>query len=298
MTKVNNQEQRKKGLSQWGLAWQRFKRNKIALIGMVMVGSIVFLAIFAPFISPYDPDRRWFVEGLARTPPSSEHLFGVDKIGRDVLSNIIYGARNALFVGLVSTAITLIIAIPIGALAGYIGGIFDELVMRLADAFIIFPSYLLILLSIKVFSVLVMGFSVSAIAVIIGFFGWPGIARLVRGQIRMLKNSDFVEGAKCIGASRMRIIFRHLLPGVIPLIMTTSMTAIAGRIMMLVSITFLGFGDPTVQDWGAMINLGREGLLTSWWESLFAGIALFYTTLGFNLTADGMSDALNPRLVR
>jgi ABC-type dipeptide/oligopeptide/nickel transport system permease subunit len=298
MTEPNTQEQRKKGLSQYGLAWQRFKRNKVALVGMVMVGTILFLAIFAPLISPYDPDRRWFVEGLARTPPSSDHPFGVDKLGRDVLANVIYGARTALFVGLVSTAITLLIAVPLGAISGYIGGRFDELAMRFADAFIIFPSYLLILLSIKVFSALVMGFSISYIAVIIGFFGWPGMARLVRGQVRMLKNSDFVEGAKCLGANRMRIIFRHLLPGVIPLIMTTSMTAIAGRIMMLVSITFLGFGDPTVQDWGAMINLGRDALTTSYWESTFPAIFLFYSTLGFNLLADGMSDALNPRLVR
>jgi ABC-type dipeptide/oligopeptide/nickel transport system permease subunit len=295
---VEEQEKKRRGLSQYGLAWRRFKRDRVALIGTFIVGSMAFIALFAPFIAPYDPTESWFVEGLARTPPSSEHLFGVDKLGRDVLSMVIFGARSAMHVGIISTAISLLIAIPLGALSGYVGGWFDEVMMRVADAFAIFPSYLLILLSIKVLSLLLMGFSVTAIAIVIGFFGWPGMARFVRGQVRMLKNMDFVEGARCLGASQLRIIFRHILPGVIPLIAISSMTAIAGRIMMLVSITFLGFGDPTVQDWGAMINLGRDALIGSWWESLFPGIFLFYTALGFNMLADGMADALNPRLTK
>jgi len=294
----SKKEKRQKGLGRWELAWLRFKENKFALTGCFLVGIQCFFAIFAPIITPYSLDSEWYTQGLINVPPSLEHPFGIDKLGRDVFTWTIYGARTALYVGLLSTAITFAIALLVGLVSGYLGGLVDEILMRFTDALMIFPSYLFILLLIKILGELAYGFSITFIAILIGLFGWPGDARIVRGQVKMLKGMDFVEGCIALGVSQTRIIFKHILPGVIPILVVSNMTGIGWRIMEVASITFLGFGDPTICDWGAMMNLGRDVLISAWWQTVFPGFFLFLTVLGFNMIADGLADALNPRLVR
>ena len=290
--------------SQLAVAWRRFRRNISGVFGLFIVVFVLFVAISVPFMALRSPtDNAAFLEGKAVNPPSWEYPFGTDGLGFCVFSRVVYGARTALLVGFGAMAIAGIIGILIGAAAGYLGGKAEELLMRLTDAFMVIPVFLVVLVMVKMFSmalahapVRITGFNELLITLIIGLFGWPALARLTRAEFLRIKNLDFVKAARCVGASTESIIFRHILPNALPPVVVVLSLGIATAILYEASISFLGFGDPSVVSWGMMLTFAQRDLPQAWWEALFPGVAIFLTVLGFNLLGDGLNEAFNPRL--
>lgn len=273
-------------------AWLRLKRNKAAMVGLFFVILLVVVAIFAGVIAPHDPYAQNLEYRLK--PPTAQHLLGTDDYGRDILSRIIYGARVSLMVGVISEGIALIIGVLLGAIAGYYGGNVDNMIMRLCDIMFAFPE-LLFCIGIM----FALGPGIYNVFIAIGFVGWAGYARLVRGQILSLKKMEFVEAAHASGAKDFRIIFKHILPNTLAPIIVMLTLSIPGAIMSEASLSFLGLGaQPPMASWGSMIFDGRSYLRTFPWFSITPGIAIMLTVLGFNLFGDGLRDALDPRLKR
>jgi len=288
----------RRSASQWAVAWRRFKRNKSGLAGMVIVGFFVFVALFSPWIAPY-PSRSYasLFAGEGGAPPSWQHPFGVEPSGIDVFSEVIHGTRNDLYVGIAATLLTVVIGVGIGAMAGYFRGILADVLLGVTQIFLVIPALLLILLFARIFSVLVFaGLGLTLIVLILGFFGWSGVTFLVRGEILRVKELEFVQAERALGASTWRIMFRHIVPNVLSPVIVVSTLSIAGFILTEVVISFLGFGDPNTSTWGLLINEGFTYVRTEWWVSFFPGLAVVFCVLGFNLMGDGLSDALNPRL--
>ena len=293
-----SEERGKRGASQWAVAWRRFKRNKSALIGSAIVVFFVAVALLAPYISPYPP-RSYLplYEGDAGTGPSFKHPFGVEDSGIDVFSETIHGARNDLYVGLAATLITTLIGVAVGAVAGYFKGIVSDVLLGVTQVFFVIPVLLLILLFARVFSVLVFkGLGLTLIVLILSFFGWSSIAFIVRGETLRLKEMEFIQAARSLGASSFRLLFRHIVPNILSPVIVIATLNIAGFILTEVVVSFLGFGDANTSTWGLLLNEGFSFIRTDWWVSLFPGIAVVVCVLGFNLMGDGLSDALNPRL--
>jgi ABC-type dipeptide/oligopeptide/nickel transport system permease subunit len=288
----------RRSASQWAVAWRRFKRNKSGLAGMFIVGFFLFVGVTSPWIAPF-PARSYaaLYAGQGGTPPSWEHPFGVEPSGIDVFSEVIHGTRNDLYVGIAATLLTVIIGVAVGALCGYFKGILSDIVLGITQIFFVIPTLLLILLFARVFSVLVFaGLGLTLIVLILGFFGWSYVTFLVRGEILRVKELEFVQAERALGASSWRIVFRHVVPNVLSPVIVVSTLNIAGYILTEVVISFLGFGDPNTSTWGLLINEGFTYVRTQWWVSFFPGIAVVLCVLGFNLMGDGLSDALNPRL--
>lgn len=288
----------RRGAGQWSVAWRRFKRNKSALIGSAIVVFFLAVALLAPYIAPYPP--RSYIslyEGDAGSGPTLRHPFGVEDSGIDVLSDVIAGTRNDLYVGLAATFITTLIGVGLGALAGYFKGAVSDVLLGVIQVFFVIPTLLLILLFARVFSVLVFkGLGLTLIVLILAFFGWSGVSFIVRGETLRIKEMDFVQAARSIGAGSSRLLFRHIVPNILsPVIVLTTLN-IAGFILTEVMVSFLGFGDPNTATWGLLLNEGFSYIRTDWWVSLFPGLAVVICVLGFNLMGDGLSDALNPRL--
>lgn len=288
----------RRSASQWAVAWRRFKRNKSGLAGMFIVGFFVFVAVASPWIAPFPPrSYAGLYAGQGGTPPSWEHPFGVEPSGIDVFSEVIHGTRNDLYVGIAATLLTVIIGVAVGALSGYFRGILSDIVLGITQVFFVIPTLLLILLFARVFSVLVFaGLGLTLIVLILGFFGWSYVTFLVRGEILRVKELEFVQAERALGASSWRIVFRHIVPNVLSPVIVVATLNIAGYILTEVVISFLGFGDPNTSTWGLLINEGFTYVRTQWWVSFFPGIAVVLCVLGFNLMGDGLSDALNPRL--
>lgn len=289
----------------WALGWQRFKRNKTGMLGLVLVGGVMLTALFGPFMAPYHPnDQSAMLEFRSKSPPSWKNLLGTDRMGYDVLSRVIYGAPTALVVGLGSMLVATIIGIILGGFSGYIGGMSDELLMRLTEFFLVIPVFIVILVIVRIFGVVVVGsalekipyLNLSAIILILGIFGWPPIARIARAEFLRLKEAEFVEAARCIGVGRIGIIFGHILPNAMPSLVVIIALGIGGSILMEAMISFLGFGDPKAISWGQLLYFNYEFLKIAPWASIAPGMAIFITVLGFNLLADGLTDAFNPRL--
>jgi len=288
----------KRGASQWAVAWRRFRRNKSGLIGSAIVIFFVVVALVGPFVVAY-PARSYLslYEGDAGTSPSFKHPFGVEDSGIDVFSETINAARNDLYVGLTATLITTLIGVALGALAGYFKGIVSDVLLGITQMFFVIPVLLLILLFARVFSVLVFkGLGLTLIVLILAFFGWSGIAFIVRGETFRLKEMEFVQAARSLGAGSYRLLFRHIVPNILSPVIVIATLNIAGFILTEVVVSFLGFGDPNTSTWGLLLNEGFPYIRTSWWVSLFPGLAVVFCVLGFNLMGDGLSDALNPRL--
>lgn len=289
---------RRRSASQWAVAWRRFKRNKSGLAGMLIVGFFVFVALASAWIAPF-PARSYagLYSGAAGSPPSWEHPFGVEPSGIDVFSEVIHGTRNDLYVGLGATLLTVLIGVAVGALAGYFRGMVADIILGITQVFLVIPALLLILLFARIFSALVFaGLGLTLIVLILGFFGWSGVSLLVRGEILRVKELEFVQAERALGASTLRIMFRHIVPNVLSPVIVVSTLNIAGYILTEVVISFLGFGDPNTSTWGLLINEGFTYIRTQWWVSFFPGLAVVFCVLGFNLMGDGLSDALNPRL--
>ena len=270
--------------------WSRFSRNRGAVIGLVILAVVIACAIAAPVLFPQSP---WSMVQRPFLPPFEMKglPLGTDAVGRDVLSGLFHGARVSLLVGLVSTAVALVIGIPIGALAGYYGGLVDDALMRFTEFFQTIPSFALAIVLLAIFQP-TLAYVILAIAIV----SWPPVARLVRGEVMSLRNREFVEAATLSGQGDLRIIVRQVLPNALPPIIVLASLMVATAILLESALSFLGLGDPNVMSWGYMIGAARTVLRTAWWLSFIPGIAILLTVLALNLIGEGLNDALNPRL--
>ena len=270
--------------------WRAFRRNRLALIGGIVVVILVALAALAPTISPWDPNRpdvRKILDG-----PSRAHPLGTDQLGRDVLSRMLYGARVSLAVGFVSVGIATLIGIALGAAAGYHGGTIDAMVMRLVDLMLVFPR-LFLLLAVLAF----LRPSIWTIMAVIGLTGWMSVARLVRAEFLALKEREFVLWSLSIGASSFRTIWRHILPNAIGPVLVAMTLGIPAAILTESGLSFLGLGvQPPHATWGNILNEGKDAIEIGWWLSAYPGVAILVTVLSYNLLGEGIRDALDPRL--
>ncbi len=291
---------KQRGASQAAVAWRRFRKNKSALAGFVIVGFFIFVAIYGVFFAPL-PSRSFYClyNGCNDLPPFTNwaHPLGTEPSGIDVYSEILHGALGDLYVGVVATAISVVIGIVVGALAGYRSGASGAFLLGITQIFFVIPVLILILLFARLGQILVAhGLGLTLIVVILGIFGWPTIAFVTRGEIIRIKEMEFVQAARSLGASNSRILFRHILLNVLSPVIVLSSLLVAGNILTEVVISFLGFGDPSTSTWGLLLQEGFSYVRTSWWVSVFPGIAVVIAVLGFNLLGDGLSDALNPRI--
>ncbi len=277
--------------SYWAAAWRRLRRHRLAMLGLGIIGAIVLLAIFAPVVSPQDPLAIDYAH-TAAPPGVGGHLLGTDAVGRDILSRLIYGTRISLQVGIVAVGIASSLGTAVGLAAGYHGGVVDSVLMRAVDVFLAFP---VIVLAIAIIAVL--GPSLVNVIIALGLVAWTTYARVVRGQVLVLRELDFVQAARAIGTSDAKIIVRHILPNTLAPIIVLATVGMAAAIIAEAALSFLGLGvQPPTPSWGTMLNEGRGFLRTAPHISTFPGLAIMLTVLGFNFLGDGLRDALDPRL--
>jgi peptide/nickel transport system permease protein len=269
--------------------FKKVSRNLLFYSGLSVVLLFAAVAVFAPFIATHDPAAIDF--NSVFLPPSGEHYFGTDDLGRDVFSRIVFGSRISLVVGFVAVGIALLIGVILGLVSGYFGGIIDMAVMRLVDVMLCFPSFFLILAVIAFLNP-----SVFNVMIIIGLTGWMGVTRLVRAEVLSVKTRDYVVSAKVQGLPVWLILLKHILPNVFTPIFVTATLGIAGAILTESSLSFLGLGvQPPTPSWGNILTAGKDNIMFAWWLSFFPGAAIFVTVLGYNLLGEGLRDILDPK---
>lgn len=275
---------------------KRVLKKKTAVLGLVIVISVLLMAIFAPYIAPHDPEKVELTNRLK--PPfwleggSFEYPLGTDSLGRDVWSRIIYGSQKSLFVSFTSTIISSLLGVTLGMIAGYYGGFIDSVIGRLGDIQLAFP---LILLSIAVIAVL--GSSTLNLIIVFGIANWVVYAKVARGAVLSVKEKEYVEAARSIGCSKSRIILLHIFPNIFASIIVIATLSLAGIIISESSLSFLGLGVPPPKPtWGGMLSEGRQYMYDGWWLATFPGLAIALTVLGVNLFGDGLRDAYDPKL--
>lgn len=279
-----------KSQSFWSLVWRSFKRDRLAIIGLVFVMIIFLVAVLAPWLSPQDPSAYDLSEVLQA--PSSEHLLGTDDQGRDVLSRMMHGCYISISVGFVAVSIYVLIGIIVGGIAGYFGGWIDIVLSRLIEVIICFPVFFLILAVLAFINP-----SIYNIMIVIGLTSWTGIARLIRGEFLKHRSQDYVQAARVVGGSALRIMFRHILPNSLAPVLVSATFGIAGAILIESSLSFLGFGvQPPTPSWGDILSQSRNYMDIAWWLTFFPGAAIFLTITAFNLVGEGLRDAIDPRL--
>ena len=270
--------------------WKRFRSNKLAMAGLIIVAVIVLSAIFANFIAPYDYDKQSFADRFFM--PSAEHLFGTDNYGRDLFSRVLYGGRVSLLVSLLGLLISVGIGSIFGATAGYFGGLYETIVMRVMDIIMAVPGTLM---AVSVSALLGTGVWQTAIAVSIG--GIAPSARMLRATVLTIREQEYVEAARARGSSNLRIIVRQILPNTLSPIIVDSTLRIGTNIMMISGLSFIGLGvQPPTPEWGSILNTGREFITTFWPMITFPGLLIMLTMFGFNVMGDGLRDALDPKL--
>ena len=281
----------------WSDAWKRLRRNKLAMIALVWILIMVVIALSADLWvpqtlgSPIKADSATMFQN-SRLAPSLEHPFGTDTLGRDVLSRVIYGARISLAVGIVATAVSTVIGLILGALAAFYGGIWDTIIMRAADIFMAFPYTLFVIAMIAV-----LGNGIQNVFIAIGILGWPSIARVFRSAILTVKENDYVDAARSMGASDARIIMRHILPNSVASIVVYATMNIGGAILTESALSYLGMGViPPDPSWGSLIQDGQKYLETEPWLMILPGMAILTTVLAFTLLGDGLRDALDVKM--
>lgn len=272
--------------------WKRFKRNRGAVAGLAILVLVILIAILAPLLFPQSP---WKMVQRPFLPPLTMEALplGTDALGRNVLSGLAYGAQVSLLIGLVSTVVSLLIGIPIGALAGYFGGVVDDALMRFTEFFQTVPNFALAIVLVAIFEP-----SVQSIIGAIAIVSWPPVARLVRGEVLSLRSREYVEAAILSGQKNSTIIWRQILPNTLSPIIVLASLMVATAILLESSLSFLGLGDPNLMSWGYMIGAARTVIRQAWWLSFFPGFAILMTVLALNLIGEGLNDALNPRLSR
>lgn len=282
----------RRGEGQLADIWRRYRRNKLAMFGLVLVAVLVLVAICESFITPYDP----FEQNLLNTlqPPTPAHIFGTDALGRDMYSGVLYGTRLAMIVGLSTVAGSLLIGLTLGAIAGFKGGAWDTLISRIMDVFLAFPSLIGAILIVRV-----AGNGVLPVILALVLLGWTTTGRLMRGQVLALREAEYVEAARSIGAGNGRIILRHILPNAVAPVFVYAFTSIGVAVVAMASLSYLGIGvPPDVPEWGRLLAqasgfLRVEGKSFMW---MFPAAAIAVTTLAFAFVADGLRDALDPKL--
>jgi peptide/nickel transport system permease protein len=269
--------------------WKRLLRRGGALAGLAVVAFFVLLALFAPWIAPYDPlATSW---SAVRAGPSAAHWFGADELGRDVLSRIVWGARASLLAGWVSVSISLALGVPIGMAAGYLGRWVDALISRITDAMLACP-FLILAIALAAF----LGPSLSNAMIAIGISATPVFIRLTRAQVLSAKSEDYVEAARALGNPHLRIALRHILPNIVAPLIVQATLAIAAAVIAEASLSFLGLGQqPPAPSWGSMLNTARNSVDQAPWMAIWPGVSIFLLVLSFNLLGDGLRDALDPR---
>lgn len=277
--------------SLWNDAWRRMRYSITARIGMVIVSTIVLAAVLAPIVDPYDPKLDADLAN-ARQPPSRQHIFGTDNLGRDIFRRIVHGARLSLSVGVVAVLVAGTGGTILGLVSGYFGGAVDMVIMRLVDILMAFPGMLL-----AIAIVAVRGTGLFNTIVALSVVGVSGYARLVRSMVLSLREREYVEAARMVGVRSPRIIFRHILPNSLAPIIVSATMGIGGRILTAAALSFLGLGaQPPAPEWGVMINDGRPFLRQTPHMVFFPGMAIMFSVLGFNLLGDGLRDALDPQM--
>jgi len=266
-----------------------FLRNRGAVVGLVILVLVFALAALAPVFFPFSP---WDMQGSPFDPPGEEgFLLGTDSLGRDVAAGIAYGAHVSLLIGGVSTLVALLLGVTLGAVAGYAGGLIDDLIMRITEFFQTVPSFVLAVVLVAIFTP-----SIQSIVAAIAIVSWPPVTRVVRAEFLSLRSREFVQAAEILGRSRFAIIFREILPNALSPIIVLASLMVASAILLESALSFLGLGDPNLMSWGFMIGAGRSVIRLAWWMSAFPGLAIFLTVLALNLVGEGLNDALNPRL--
>lgn len=280
-----------RGRSPMRLALRRFGENKLAIAAVHAIGVLYALALLAPVLAPFDPSAIENVLETRYLAPSFEHPFGTDEFGRDLFSRALYGARISLSVGLLAVIVAITVGTLYGATAGYFGGIVDNVLMRAVDVIIAFPTFFLMLMLVGVFEA-----NIVFLVLILGLTSWTGTARLIRGEILSLKEQEYIEGARAIGLPGRVILVRHLVPNAMAPVLVSAALMVGGMIGAEAGLSFLGIGiRPPTPSWGNMLSQGQDALLVAWWIAFFPGSLLAVTILAFNLLADGLRDALDPK---
>ena len=264
-----------------------FRANRAALLGLVLILLIIAMALAAPLISRYDPEALDLVN--MRKPPSAEHWFGTDDLGRDVFARVAYGSRTSLLIGFVPSVISLVLGTVLGLMAGYMSKQVDAIIMRMADVVLAFPSLLLAMVVMYT-----LGASLLNMFIALSIVNWAGTARVVRAQTLSLKEKEFVEAARSMGVSRAMIVLRHILPNCVPNLIVLFTLDIPGAIMWESSMSFLGVGDPNAASWGLMVSQGKQYAYMCPWLILAPGLAILVTVMAFNFLGDGLRDAIDP----
>lgn len=273
-----------------GRVFRKFKRNRLALFGGILIILICLMALLAPLLAPYDPAKQDYDALLS--PPSVVHPFGTDDLGRDMLSRIIFGARYTLLVGIGVVAIVAIIGSVLGFLAGYYGGLIDSIIMRIVDIMLAIPA---LVLALAIAGAL--GGGLWNVIIAIGAVGWTQFARLVRGEVLSIRESEYIQAAKALGASDFKIIVKHVAPNMLAPVIVYTTLYIPSAILWAASLSFLGLGvQPPYPEWGALIADGRSYINFAWWIATLPGLAIMLTVLGFNFLGDGLRDALDPKM--
>lgn len=284
---VNSTLQRR---SPWSVILKRFKKNKRAEVGLWMTTMVILVAIFARWLAPYDPIEQNL--NVILNTPSFSHPFGTDEYGRDILSRVIYGIQISLMVGIFGVLISVVIGVSLGTIAGYFGGKIDMLLMRMLDIFMAFPSFLLALSIVSV-----LGPGMINVMFAIGIFSVPNFARISRSTVLSVKNKEYIEAAKSMGAGDIRIILKHVIPNSITPIIVLSTMRIATAILTASGLSFLGMGaQPPTPELGSMLNTGKEYLRTAPHASTIPGLVIMFIVLSFNMMGDGIRDALDPKM--
>lgn len=283
---------KRKKRSQWGEVWRRLRRNKMAMLGLTIIIILILLALCADMIADYEEVAIKMNTSIRLQGPSKDHILGTDELGRDIFARMIHGARVSLKVGIIAVGIAIIIGGTLGAVAGFYGGKLDNIIMRAMDIFLAIPS---ILLAIAIVSAL--GSSMPNLMIAVGISSIPNYARIVRASVLSIKDQEFIEAAKAIGAKDTRIILKHILPNSMAPVIVQGTLGVAGAILSTAGLSFIGLGiQKPAPEWGAMLSSGRPFLREAWHVTTFPGIAIMITILSLNLLGDGLRDALDPRL--
>ena len=274
----------------WATLWRRFRRNKLAVVGLVIVVIMVLTAVFAPLIAPSDPQAQDYA--LTLRPPGEGGLMGTDSLGSDVFSRVVYGARISLQASLISVGIAMGVGVPLGLISGYFRGFWDEwILMRIVDSIQAFPF---LILALVIAAVLGGGLGFAMIAIGIAFI--PNFVRITRAQVLTVRGLDYVEAARAVGVGNLRIMTHHVLPNSLPPLLVQTTLAMGYAIIAEATLSYLGLGaEPGEPSWGSMLFQAQSYLTSAWWMAFFPGMAIFFAVLGFNLLGDGVREALDPR---
>jgi peptide/nickel transport system permease protein len=276
----------------WRLVIRRFRQNRGARVALGIVMALYVVAAMAPLLAPYHPNAQPDPVGMQMLPPSPAHLMGTDLVSRDVFSRVLHGARISLSIGFLAVLLSVTVGTLYGAIAGFIGGITDTVMMRVIDAFLSIPRILLLIAVTALWGQL----SVGLLVVLIGLTGWFGVSRVVRAEVMALSARDFIVSARALGAGRLWVLGRHVLPNVLSPVIVAATLGIGNVIILEAGLSFLGLGvQPPQASWGSIIQDGAQQVKAYWWISLFPGLAIVMTVMAFNVVGEGLRDALDPR---